>query len=81
MPDLKNLSSFFVNVFHTVFRCSTQKGTEKTRQKTKKRKSGIFTGNRFFVLRPRYILQAFRLLFYRRIRLSEQLGYTPDLFS
>lgn len=35
MPDLKNLSSFFVNVFHTVFRCSTQKGTEKTRQKNK----------------------------------------------
>ena len=81
MPDLKNLSSFFVNVFHTVFRCSTQKGTEKTRQKNKEAEIRHITGNRFFVLRPRYILQAFRLLFYRRIRLSEQLGYTPDLFS
>lgn len=81
MPDLKNLSSFFVNVFHTVFAVPRKKAQKKHGKKTKKRKSGIFTGNRFFVLRPRYILQAFRLLFYRRIRLCEQLGYTPDLFS
>jgi len=58
-----------------------KKAQKKHGKKTKKRKSDIFTGNRFFVLRPRYILQAFRLLFYRRIRLSEQIGYTPDLFS
>lgn len=40
-----------------------KKAQKKHGKKTKKRKSGIFTGNRFFVLRPRYILQAFRLLF------------------
>ena len=66
MPDLKNLSSFFVNVFHTVFRCSTQKDTEKTRQKntTKKQRSG----------NPAY-LPEIASLFFARVIFSRRFVY------
>ncbi|HAC12002.1 MAG TPA: hypothetical protein DCE65_09105 [Clostridiales bacterium] len=51
------------------------KAQKKHGKKTKKRKSDIFTGNRFFVLRPRYILQAFRFLFFARVIFSRRFVY------